>query len=109
MKPRINPAIEIELKGGAFSFTDKDHPELPPKPIDPLAVFILSLCNGSNSLEQISSGVREQISRAGVNLPETLDVPAEIQRAIDALSMEGLLFLDEPAPAPEEPLGKPHK
>ena len=109
MKPLINPSIKIELKDGAFCLKDEDNPNQPLRPIDPLAVFIISLCDGKNTLEQIATGVKEKISTAGVNLPETIDIPTEIQKAIDSLSVEGILFLDEPAPAPEEPLGEPSK
>ena len=92
MAPKLNPNIKIELKDGAFALTDTDTSQT--KPIDPLAVFVCSLCDGTRDMPAITRAIQEKLIKTGQPIPENIDLQEQIQKIIDVLSQDGVLFLE---------------
>lgn len=92
MPPKINPQIKIDLKDGAFAMTDLDTNET--SPIDPLAVFICSLCDGSRDISQITSALQQNLTSAGLPAPDTTELQKNVQEIINTLSEKGVVFLE---------------
>lgn len=93
MRPKINPNIEFDIKKQAFAFKDKSEKGATFRPIDPLAFFICSLCNGQRTLEDVSAGVGQKLRDNGLPPPENLT--ELVGKALNVLSQQGIVFLEE--------------
>ena len=93
MHPKINPDVEIGLKENAFFYRIGKKGER--LPIDPLAAFICSLCDGKHTEEDIANGLKEKLDRFSFKVPENISMTEEIKRIVDTLSTKGIVFLEE--------------
>jgi len=92
MPPKLNPKVKIEMKEGAFALTDSDSGQT--RPIDPLAVFVCSLCDGTREIPEIVSSLQQKLLSTGQSLPQNLNLQDQVQKIIDVLSQEGVLFIE---------------
>lgn len=92
MPLKINPQVKIELKDGAFALTDADTGKT--RPIDPLAVFICSLCDGSREIPQVVEALQQNLTSAGQPIPADIRLSEQVRKIVDALSQEGVLFIE---------------
>jgi len=92
MAPKLNPNIKIELKEGTFALTDIESGQT--KPIDPLAVFVCSLCDGSREVPDITTALQQKLNTTNQPIPEDINLRDSIQRVVDLLSQEGVLFIE---------------
>ena len=92
MAPTLSPNVKLEMKDGAFAMTDSDTGKT--RPIDPLAVFVCSLCDGKREVPEIVSSLQDNLLKTGQPVPENLDLTESVKKIIGALSQEGVLFIE---------------
>ncbi|MFH1786988.1 MAG: hypothetical protein ABH829_05055 [archaeon] len=94
MHPKLNPSIKFELKGQSFAYRDTASDDHSAKPIDPLAFFICSLCNGENNEDDITSQLRKTLTDSGMQIPPGVELKANVEKVINTLATAGIVMID---------------
>ena len=92
MHPKVNPNIKFEEKEGSFSYIDQAEEKPQPKPVDPLAAFICSHCDGNNTEEDITNKVREYLTKNAQEPSE--DLQSTVNVILNTLSEQGIIFIE---------------
>lgn len=89
--PKLNTHLRLEKVGADFVAYDPEHKTA--FKLDPLAFFICTLCDGSNSTGQIAHKL-ESVLRENNLAPPVKNLENEVETVINTLSQNGVVFVD---------------
>lgn len=91
MAPKLNTHLRLKKVGADFVAYDPEHKTA--FKLDPLAFFICTLCDGSNTSAQIAQKL-ESVLKENNLAPPVKSLGAEVEAVINTLSQNGVVFVD---------------